>query len=255
MSARRRLSSALLILTLAAGCATALPPPRASIGDHARRAADLLRQRWREFSDLRALVDVVVERGGRKQPVTGALLLKSPASLRFEALSPFGAPLLIATIHDGQFVSYNAASHTASVGPATPDTAGRLFGLAVEPRDLVGLLAGLPVPPEDLRVAEILPPDEHGPSLEMIGPIHRQRVWMDLATGVARRVQVTGGRIEALLVYRRADDGTVAGFELAAAQDNVTGTARYQNVVVNGGVEAERFTLTIPPGASIERLR
>ena len=56
-------------------------------------------------------------------------------------------------------------------------------------------------------------------------------------------------------VNGRAGDGTVAGFELAAAQDNVTGTARYQNVAVNGGIEAERFTLTIPPGASIERLR
>ena len=251
----RPLGSALLILSLAGGCATALPPPRAPISEDAQRAVGLLRTRWREFSDLRTLADMVVERGGRKQPVTGALLLKAPASLRFEALSPFGAPLLIATIHDGQFVSYDVASHAASVGPATPESAGRLFGLAIEPQDLVGLLAGLPVPPEDLRVAEILPPDEHGPSLEMIGPLHRQSVWIDPATGVARRVQVTGGRLEALLVYRRADDGTVAGFELSAAQDNVTGTARYTNVAVNGGIEAERFTLTVPPGASVEQLR
>jgi len=251
----RPLSSALLVLLLAAGCATALPPPRAPIPENAQRAVDLLRQRWREFSDLRTLADLVVERGGRKQPVRGVLLLKRPASLRFEALSPFGSPILIATLHDGQFVSYNAGSNSATVGPATPETAGRLFGLAVEPQDLVGLLAGLPVPPDDLRVAEVLPPDEHGPSLEMIGPIHRQRVWMDLATGVVRRVQVTGGRIEALLAYRRADDGTVAGFDLTAAQDNVTGTARYASVAVNSGVDAERFALTVPPGASVERLR
>ena len=128
MSGRRRLSSALLILSLAGGCATALPPPRAPLTEEAGHAVGLLRTRWREFSDLRALADILVERGGRKQQVTGALLLKTPASLRFEALSPFGAPLLIATIHDGQFVSYNAGSHAASMGPATPDTAGRLFG-------------------------------------------------------------------------------------------------------------------------------
>ena len=182
-------------------------------------------------------------------------MLKAPASLRFEVLSPFGPPLLIATVHDGQIVAYNAASHTATIGPATPDTAARLFWLAGEPEDLVGLLAGLPVPPKDLRVADILPADEHGRSLEMIGTLHRQRVWMDFDTGVVRRVQISGGRLGAQLVYERTDDGALTGFALSAAQENITGRARYRNVVLNGGIESERFTLTVPPGASIERLR
>jgi outer membrane lipoprotein-sorting protein len=215
----------------------------------------LLLTRWKDFSDLRALADVLVERDGRKQQFTGALLLKAPASLRFEALSPFGQPLLIATIHDGQLTVYNADAHTATLGPATPDTAARLFSLAVEPDDLVGLLAGLAVPPKDLRVATVLPPDEHGPSLEMIGILHRQRVWMDFATGVARRIEVTGGRLEGLVIYERDADGSLAGFELSVAQGNMTGAVRYRNVVVGAGVDTERFTLTIPPGASIERLR
>jgi outer membrane lipoprotein-sorting protein len=255
VNARRLLSSALLILSLAGGCVTALPPPRAAVSEEAQRAVALLLTRWKEFSDLRTLADVLVERGGRKQQLTGALLLKAPASLRFEALSPFGQPMLIATIHDGQLVVYNAPSHTATVGPATPDTAARLFSLAVEPEDLVGLLAGLAVPPKDLRVATVLPADEHGPSLEMIGTLHRQRVWMDFATGVVRRLEITGGRLEALVSYQRAVDGTLAGFDLSAAQGNVTGTVRYRNVVVGAGIDAERFQLAIPAGASIERLR
>jgi outer membrane lipoprotein-sorting protein len=170
------------------------------MSEEARRAVALLQSRWQELSDLRALADVLVERGGQKQQLTGALLLKTPASLRFEALSPFGQPLVIATIHDGQLVIYNAASNSATVGPATPDTAGRLFSLAVAPDELVGLLAGRAVPPKDLRVATILPADEHGPSLEMIGALHRQRVWMDFTTGVVRRLEIAGGRIEALLI-------------------------------------------------------
>jgi len=254
VSARRLLSSALLILSLAGGCVTALPPHRETMSEEAQRAVALLQTRWREFSDVRTLADVLVERGGRTQHVTGALLLKAPASIRFEALSPFGSPLLIATIHDGQLVLYNAASNSATVGPATPDTAGRLFSLAVAPDELVGLLAGRAVPPKDLRVATVLPADEHGVSLEMIGALHRQRVWMDLATGLVRRIQVTGGRIEALLIYQHADDGTLAGFDLAAAQDNVTGTVRYRDLVIDAGIEPERFHLTIPAGASIERL-
>jgi outer membrane lipoprotein-sorting protein len=255
VSVRRRLSSALLILSLAGGCATALPPPREAMSEDARRAVGLLASRWKEFSDFRALADVLLARGNRKEQLTGALLLKAPASLRFEALAPFGQPLMIATIHDDQLVVYNAAANTATQGPATPDAAARLFGIAVEPQDLVGLLAGRAVPPADLRVAAVLPPDDHGPSLEMIGDLHRQRVWMDFASGVVRRLQITGGRIEALAIYRFADDGTLAGFDLTAAQGNVTGTVRYRNVVIGAGIEAERFRLTIPPGAAIQRLR
>jgi outer membrane lipoprotein-sorting protein len=221
----------------------------------AQRAVDLLRARWKEFTDFRALADVRIDRGDRKEQLTGALLLKAPASLRFEALAPFGQPLLIGTIHDGQLVAYNAVSNTATVGAATPDTAARLFSLAIEPEDLVGLLAGLAVPPKDLRIATILPADEHGPSLEMIGALHQQRVWMDFATGVVRRIQITGGRLEALADYRRAADGALTGFDLSAAQGNVTGTVRYRNVVRGGGIEAERFQLKIPTGAAIERLR
>ena len=74
-------------------------------------------------------------------------------------------------------------------------------------------------------------------------------------SGVASRIQISGGRLEALFVYERADDGTLTGFDLSAAQDNVTGSVRYQNVAVNAGIESERFALTIPPGAAIERLR
>ena len=255
MSARRLLGSALLILSLAGGCVTALPPPRETMSEEARRAVALLQTRWSEFSDFRGLADVLVERGGRKQQLTGALLLKAPASLRFEALSPFGPPLLIVTIHDGQLIVYDTGANLATVRPATAETSGRLFSLAVEPDELVGLLAGRVVPPRDLRVATILPADKHGPSLEMIGALHRQRVWMDFTTGLVRRAQIAGGRIDALLVYQRAADGTLNGFNLAAAQDNVTGTVRYRDLVINAGIEPERFHLTIPAGATIERPR
>lgn len=255
MSARKLRSSALLILWLAAGCATPLVAPRQPLREDAQRAVDRLRARWKEFSDVRAQADVLVQRGDTKHQIPGVLLLKPPGSLRFEALSPFGQPLLIATMHEGQIVAYDVGAHTATVGAATPSMAARHFGLAITPEDLVGLLAGFPVPPSDLRVAEIFAPDEHGRSLEMTGVLHRQRVWMDFDTGVVRRVLVTGAWVDALLVYERAEDGTVVGIEVSAAQENVTGRVRYQNVSVNSGIERERFLFTIPPGAAVERLR
>ena len=118
MSARRLLSSA-LVAVLAAGCAIAVPPPRQPVEEDARAALALLIERWHGLSDLRALADITIERGGQRQRLRGALLAKAPDAIRFEALSPFGPPLLLMTIRDGQLTVYNAVKNEATMGPAT----------------------------------------------------------------------------------------------------------------------------------------
>ena len=215
----------------------------------------LLLGRWQEFSDLRTLADVRLTRGRERHTLSGVLLARAPASVRFEALSPFGQPLLLAVMHAGQFTAYNAATTRATVGPATADTAARLIGLAIDPDDLVGALAGRPLPPRDLRIAELMPPDEHGPSLAMVGRDHSKRVWMDLVTGAVSQLEITGGRYEVRIAYRHSGDGALAGFELSAARGSLTADVRYRQPVFDGGIEQERFQLTLPEGAKIERLR
>ena len=51
---------------------------------------DLLAARWQEFRDLRALADVTLKQGKDRQRLSGVVLALAPASVRFEALSPFG---------------------------------------------------------------------------------------------------------------------------------------------------------------------
>jgi outer membrane lipoprotein-sorting protein len=253
VSARRLLSSALLLLL--AGCAIAIPPPRETIPDDARRAIALLQARWSRFVDFRALADVVVERGGERHALTGVVLARAPGSFRFEGLSPFGQPFLFLIVHEGTLIGYNAARDQATVGPATAETAARLLSLPVEPENLVAAVAGLAVPPRDLRAAEITPPDEQGPSLTMFGSVHQQRVWMDLVTGVVSQIEIIGGRAAARLTYQRADDGSVTGLDATAGEGDVRGTVRYRNGAWNTGVPPERFPLTVPASARIERLR
>lgn len=255
MSARKSVRSVVLLgLLLLAGCARALPPPRSPISPEANRAIDLLTERWREFSDLRTVADIQLQRRSEQHAMTAILLAKAPASVRLEALSPFGHPLLVLTAHDGRLIAYNVADNYAMVGPATADTAARLIGLPFDADDLVGVLAARAVPPKDLRVASLLPPDEHGPSLELIGTVHRQRVWMDFQSGVIRRLEITGGRYAALVSYLRDADGRLRGFDLSAANEYLTGSVRYRDPVFDGGLEAERFQLTIPPNTRIEQL-
>jgi outer membrane lipoprotein-sorting protein len=253
-SAPKRLSSALVALLLA-GCAIAPPTLRAPIDAEAQRALDVLTARWREVQDLRALADLDVKKGGERERLSGVLLARAPASVRFEALSPFGQPFLLVALHEGRLTAYNAATNEATVGPATAQTAATLMSLPVEPEDLVALLSGRAAPPKDLRVAELLPPDALGPSLNLVGRYNRQRVWMDLETGVVRQVTITGGRAEATVTFRRAADGALTGFDVSAGNDYVTGAVRYRSLALNAGVDAERFALTPPNDAKIHSIR
>lgn len=186
--------------------------------------------------------------------MTAVLLAKAPASVRLEALSPFGQPLLLLSIHDGQLIAYNSADHHAVIGAATADAAANLIGLPFDPDDLVGVLAARAVPPKDVRVAELLPPDEHGPSLELIGTVHRQRVWMDFQSGTVSRLEITGGRYAALVSYLRDASGRLRGFDLSAANESLTGSVRYRDPLFDTGIDPDRFRLTLPDGARIERL-
>ncbi len=106
----------------------------------ARHALDLLDERWREFADLRALADISVQKGGERQRLTGVLLVRGPASLRLEALSPFGQPYLLVVVHEGRLTAYDAAKNEALVGPATAETIAGVLGLPLEPEDLVAVL-------------------------------------------------------------------------------------------------------------------
>ncbi len=233
----------------------AIAPPHAPIPEAARRAVSLLAERWHAFSDLRTLADIRIERGGQQRQLVGVLLARAPASVRLEALSPLGQPLLLATIHDGRLTAYDAASNSAVVGPATADTAARLLSLPFEPDDLVGVLAGRPAPPKDLRTAEVLAADNHGPSIELSGAVNRQRVWMDFTTGVVRQVEIIGGRYAVRVTYFLRDGGGPLGFDLWAAEGNLRGTVRYRDPVYDAGVDPARFSLTLPERAKIEELR
>jgi outer membrane lipoprotein-sorting protein len=252
---RARSSLLLLAIGLAAGCAIALPPLRQPISAEARRAVDLLTTRWHAVTDLRTLVDIDVERGGQRQRLNGVLLAKAPGSVRFEALSPFGQPFLIAVVHEGHLTAFNAATNEAVVGAATAETTAELLGLPFEPHDLVAVVSGYAVPPADLRVAEILPPDPLGASLSLVGAVHEQRIWMDFQTGVVRQLQIVGGRAAATVTYHRDDAGRPTGFDVTAAERYVTGTVRYRNLATGVGLGSDRFALTLPKDAKTQPIR
>ncbi len=254
--AQRPLSSLLLLLllvALVAACATV--PPQEPVGAAARRALTLLADRSSEFTDLRALADIALTRGRERQRLRGVLLVKAPSSIRFEALAPFGPPILLVAIHEGRVTAYNAVKNEAHVGPANAETVAKVLGLPLNPEDLVAALTGRVAPPPDLRSAELLPPDDAGPSLSLVSVGSQRRVWLDLETGTVRQLEMFGSPFNALIKYRRNGTGVLTGFDLEAAQSYVTGSITYQNLVEGGGIEEERFTVAVPKGAKTQSIR
>src|SRR2546422_1031183 len=154
--ARRPLSSLLLLLPLAlvtAACATV--PPQEPVGEAPRRAPALPPVRSGDSPARRALADTARNGGGERRRLRGFLLVRAPSSIRSEALPPFGPPLLLVAIHEGQVTAYNAVKNEAHVGPANAETVAKVLGLPLNPEDLVAALAGRVAPPPDLRSAEL----------------------------------------------------------------------------------------------------
>src|SRR5207244_10902866 len=187
--------------------------------------------------------------------VRGVCLPKHPWCARFEALSPLGPPLMVATIHEGQITAYDATTDEVTTGPATAEAAARLLSLPFEPDDLVGVLAGRPVPPRDLREAEILPADADGPSINLTGAINTERVWMDMESGVVRQIHVSGGRGDARIVFRRDAGGALTGFDVTAGMGLIRSVVRYDRPTLGAGIESERFVFAPPTGAKIREIR
>jgi outer membrane lipoprotein-sorting protein len=256
---RRRLPSgawiALISLLALAGCARALPPPRQAISAPAAQALARLVERWSEFRDFRALAEIDVRRRNDHRRFLAVVLLQAPASIRIEALSPLGQPVFVGVVHDRRVVVYDAVANAATVGPATSDTAARLLNLAIEPDDLVGILAGRPAPVRDLRLAEVGPADGGEPALLAVGRDHQQRLRMDFATGVVRELELTGGLYEVRVAYERTTDGSLAGLTLEAPRAGLSASVRYRDSVLNGGLDPDRFALTLPDTARVTPLR
>ena len=238
-----------------AGCAS-LPPARQPIPAEAKASLGLLEQRRRAFSDLRTLAELTIRRNDRVQRLTGVLLLRAPASLRFEALSPMGTPVLVVAADSKQLTLWEVADERAYIAPPSSEANRRWLGLALGGEEVVALLSGRVVPLSDPLIAEQLPADETGPSLSLVGADGKQRIWFDAATGQARQVEWTGGKHPARVTFLPAKpDAPPAGLRLAVLDGSLDVRITYKNPRMNTGFDPALLPLTVPEGVRIQDFR
>jgi outer membrane lipoprotein-sorting protein len=242
------------VLTLP-GCAS-LPPVAQPASPEAEAARGLLERRREEFRDLRTLADIQIRREDRMQRLAGVLLLSAPSSLRFEALSPFGSPVLVVVGDVTALTVWEVLDDRAYILPPSPSATRRWLGLSMGEDELVALLFGCVVLLKDALALELLPPDDMGPSLSLRGADGAQRIWFDPASGRARKVRFTGGAEPAEAVFVDGAAGEPpAGVTLRTADGKLEVSVRYRDPQVNTGFEPELFKLTIPERVRIRDFR
>lgn len=246
---KSRLGLLLLLSTLlvAGGCASLLPRKPLPPDVEAARAA--LEARWKTFHDLRTQADLRIRRSDRLDRLTGVLLLRAPAELRFEALAPFGPPILVVASDADTVTLWEVAQQRAFLARSSPEATKRWLGLALGPEDLVALLAGHALPPRDPRSGEMLPPDAIGPSVSFETANGRHRIWLDATSGAARQVEWTGGSQPARVVFRPE------GPHLSTLDGKLDVDVRYKDPQRDTGFEPELMKLTVPQGVNIQDFR
>ncbi|HUM18597.1 MAG TPA: hypothetical protein VL086_23100 [Candidatus Nitrosotalea sp.] len=253
---RSSLAAAVLLAAVLGGCATAAPPPVQPVAEEARTALARIEQHRRSLNDLRSLTDLTIRRNGRAQRLTGVLLLTGePAALRFEALSPFGTPVLIVAGDAKSVTLWEVLDNRAYIAPATPEANRRWLGLAMSVEDLAALLAGRVRPMADPTSIELLTPDDVGPSLRLVGASGEQRIWFDPDTGQARKVEWTGKNPARVTFASAPADGPPAGLRLETPDGALRVTASYRDPRMNTSLDPSLVTLTVPEHVKIQDFR
>jgi len=241
------------MLTLA-GCASA--PARRPVAPEAQAAVARLEERARGFSDLRTVAELKIRRDKKVQRLAGALLLRTPASLRFEALTSFGLPVVLVAGDTQSVTLWEVLDNRAFILPASPDANRRWLGLALGGDDLVALLSGRVLPLKDPATVELLPADLLGPSLRLTNRDGEQRIWLDPVDGQARQVEWTGGKSPARVTFEdTAPDAPPAGLTLATLDGKLEVVVRYRDPRMNTGFDPALLTLTVPENVRIQDFR
>ena len=253
-AARAAAGLGLLALLVLNGCASA--PPRRAVAPEAEAALARLEERQRGFQDLRTLADLKIRRDGKTQRLSGALLLRAPASLRFEALTSFGVPVVLVAGDSQSVTLWEVVDNRAYILPASPDATKRWLGLALGAEDLVALLSGRVRPLQNTSSVDLMPPDLLGPSIRLVGADGEQRIWLDLVTGQARQVEWTGGKNPARVTFDQAPpDAPPTGLTLATLDGKLEVVARYRDPRMNTGFDPALLSLTVPENVRIRDFR
>jgi outer membrane lipoprotein-sorting protein len=253
VSRSRLVALVIAALTLGA-CATV--PTRVPLPAEVEAGRLALERRLQTFRDLRSLANIDIRRVSRRERLAGVLLLRAPGSLRFEALSPFGPPILLVGAGSDGVTVWEVLKNRAYLLPSSPEANRQWLGLAVSVEDLVAFLSGHARPMAEPVSGALLPPDDNGPSISLRGADASQRIWFDPETAQVKQVEWTGGKSPLRVTFAGGSPTEPpAAITLTTLDGRLEVRVRYQQPRLNEGVDADLIRVSVPQGVEIQDFR
>jgi outer membrane lipoprotein-sorting protein len=112
------------------------------------------------------------------------------------------------------------------------------------------------LPMKNAAQVELRSDDVLGPFLQLVGSEGEQRVWLDPATGQARRVEWTGGKTPARVTFDQTPpDAPPAGLTVATLDGKLEVVIRYREPRMNTGFDPSLLPVTVPERVNVRDFR
>ncbi|HUY29036.1 MAG TPA: hypothetical protein VMV27_16620 [Candidatus Binataceae bacterium] len=191
------------------------------------------------------------------------ITVSRPASLRVEAMSPFGVALIVAT-HGGQLEIFEPAKNKLIRAAATAETLDRFVQIPMAPADAVTLLLG--IAPDSELIAARAPAAVTAENINATSAATMTVGAWPSADGTMRELGFVDGN---LAMVRRRDSAGAVVYEVRYGEYHDIGglmfpyvveadfplahshlTFHYDRPIVNGQIAASVFDLAPPAAAS-----
>ncbi len=246
-------------MLIASGCATVPLPVESETTAPVSKIdvtslTNAMAERDRSLESLQTSAVMEYSNGTDHVKAREDIIVRRPASLRVEAMSPFGVALIVAA-QGSRLQIFEPSKNTLMRGTADAATLARFARIPMAPRDAVGLLMGI-VP----EAQTTLPPDNVSNEGDMTVLAYAE------ADGAHRELGFQDGQLA--MVRKRARDGSV-NFEIRYADYRDIGGVMfahkvdadfpaaatkvsflYKRPIVNGKIADSVFILT-PTGAKL----
>ena len=187
------------------------------------------------------------------------IVVKRPANMRVEAMSPFGTAVLLAA-QGPQLAIFEPGQNRFMVGKADADTLDKYVRIPMEPADAVGLLMALAPPSFALSSEDYKVTNDGTMLIASYGDAASGTRQLGFEGGNLAMVRegASGSRVEYEVRYSDYHDigglmfPYVVDATFPAAGSHVT--FRYQRPIVNSVIPDSTFVLTPAPGATITNM-
>ncbi len=185
MTGPARLCLLVVAGTVLGGCAYFLDlvPEEKNVPLVARPVAEeilrTLQEREAKVTSLKAMLDLTVWYGGKRQYLQQVAVVERPALIRLETIGWGGLTTLVVVSDGRRLAAHAPLDNTFLEGRATPENIAAVAGIRVAPSHLVRLLLGLPPLPIQIDKSAIYRrEDEQAYLLRERESFFTQRVWL-----------------------------------------------------------------------------